>query len=37
MSATTFIATTAEGNTVARTSGTRDYNFVVLAKGAPVP
>jgi hypothetical protein len=30
MTTTTFIATTAEGNTVARTSATKDYNFVIL-------
>ena len=32
MSNTTYVATTAEGNTVARTSSTKDYNFVILAK-----
>lgn len=32
MTAITFVATTAEGNTVIRTSATKDYNFVVLAK-----
>jgi hypothetical protein len=34
MTTTTYVATTAEGNTVARTSATRDYNFVILVKNS---